>query len=330
MKLSLLRLLACPACGGTIEHSAGDISAGEVVMGALRCATCAASYPIIDSIPRFVPAANYARSFGFQWNRFSRTQLDETLGIPLSRDRFFNETRWPRNLQGELVLEAGSGMGRFTCHAASTGAEVVSFDYSSAIDANRRNNASLSNIHFVQADIHRMPFRRVFHRLYCFGVLQHCPDPKQAFLALPRVVVPGGQIVVDVYRRSWKTRFWGQYYLRPLTRRIAPERLLPLVERYFSVVYATTGRLRSFNDHWSKIVSIALGIADYRGELDLSTEKMRELCLLDTFDKLSPAHDHPQTIEEVQQWLREANLAAAESAPGYNGIEARGIVGATE
>jgi len=53
---------------------------------------------------------------------------------------------------------------------------------------------------------------------------------------------------------------------------------------------------------------------------------MKEWCLLDTFDKLSPAHDHPQTIKTVQRWLNEAKLMDAAAVPGYNGIEARGKI----
>jgi SAM-dependent methyltransferase len=326
MKRTLLKYLCCPSCSGDIEYAGAKPDGGEMIEGQLRCSGCGAGYPVIDGIPRFVSSDNYARSFGYQWNRFDRTQLDESLGIDLSRKRFFSETRWPQRLQGELILEAGCGMGRFTKHAASTGAEVVAFDYSSAIEANCRNNGHLPNVHFVQADIYRLPFRRVFNRLFCFGVLQHCPDPGKAFRALPSVVVPGGSLVVDVYHRSWKTLFWGQYYLRILTRRIPPNRLFPLVERYFDIVFRTTGRLRPLNDHVSKIASIVLGIADYRGLYSIEDAKMKELCLLDTFDKLSPRHDHPQTLRAISRWLEEAQLEAAEAAPGHNGIEARGIV----
>ncbi len=323
MKLTLLDWLRCPECGAPVNLAPGhDAADGEVHAGSLRCAACPATYPIVRGIPRFVGDGNYTGSFGYQWTKFSRTQLDEHLGVPLSEERFQTETGWPRSLAGERILEAGSGMGRFTRCAAATGAEIVSFDYSSAIDANYANNHHLPNIHFLQADIRKPPFAPgTFDKVFCFGVLQHTPDPEQSFRSLLPMVRHGGEFVSDVYRRSWKTWFWGQYYLRVITRRIPPERLFPLVERYFNIVHAATGLLLPVSSHFSKLVSLLLGTADYRGLYPMRPEVMREWCLLDTFDKLSPTFDSPQTLADVRRWFDGAEVSSFDVRPGYNGIE---------
>ena len=60
----------------------------EVISGSLTCAPCRLAYPIARGIPRFVDASNYTSNFGFQWNRFARTQLDSANGTTISRDRF--------------------------------------------------------------------------------------------------------------------------------------------------------------------------------------------------------------------------------------------------
>src|SRR5258706_9588186 len=104
---------------------------------------------------------NYAESFGFQWNRFARTQLDEE-GGKLSEERFFAQTRWPRSLPGEVIVEAGAGAGRFTPHAASTGARVFSLDYSNAIEAAKRNNERFANLRFLRGDPPALPLERAF------------------------------------------------------------------------------------------------------------------------------------------------------------------------
>ncbi len=325
MKMRLLDLVRCPECRQRLALADGGArpdAAGEVENGALRCSGCARSFPILGGIPRFVGADNYSGSFGYQWTKFDRTQLDENLGVPLSGQRFAGETRWPASLPGELMLEAGSGMGRFTRCAAATGAEVVSFDYSSAIDANYRNNKHLANVHFLQADINRPPFApETFDKAFCFGVLQHTPDPEQSFKSLLPLVKHNGQFVSDVYRKSWKTIFWGQYTLRVITRRIPPERLFPIVERYFSVVHAATGLLLPINSHFSKLISLLLGTADYRGLHAIRPEVMREWCLLDTFDKLSPRFDKPQTLRDVRRWFEDLEVAAFDVRPGHNGLE---------
>ena len=51
-------------------------------------------YPIINNIPRFVDSNNYSNSFGFQWNKFSRTQLDSQTKQPITHNRFWRATGW--------------------------------------------------------------------------------------------------------------------------------------------------------------------------------------------------------------------------------------------
>lgn len=326
MKLKLLDHIVCPHCGCSLTLFADkQISTHEVDVGKLKCSHCGIEYPIIDGIPRFVPASNYADSFGFQWNLFSQTQKDEYWGANISQERFQQETRWPERLESELILEAGCGMGRFTPYAAATGAEVISLDYSRAVDAAQRNNAGLANVHFIQADIYHLPFKREsFNRVFCFGVLQHCPDPRAAFLSLIPFLRPEGSIVVDVYKKSWRNIFFGYYYLRVFTKGRNPSMLFPWVKNYFEVVYALTGFVRLLNARVSGWLSMLLGIADYRGVFNISEERMKELCLLDTFDRLSPAHDHPQTLRSVRNWCEDGSLVGVDVKYGYNGIEAHG------
>jgi 16S rRNA A1518/A1519 N6-dimethyltransferase RsmA/KsgA/DIM1 with predicted DNA glycosylase/AP lyase activity len=49
-------------------------------------------------------------------------------------------------LLGEIVLEVGSGAGRFTEIILKTGATLFSCDYSDAVEANFENNGSDSNL----------------------------------------------------------------------------------------------------------------------------------------------------------------------------------------
>jgi SAM-dependent methyltransferase len=255
-----------------------------------------------------VPPENYAESFGFQWNAFARTQLDEE-GGKLSEERFFAQTRWPRSLEGEVIVEAGCGAGRFTSHAASTGATVVSVDYSIAIEAAKKNNERFENVHFIQGDLRKLPLKEgVADRLFCFGVLQHTPDPDASFRALVPLVKKGGHIAVDVYRRSWRCLLYGRYFLRPVTKRFAPRRLFPLVKAYVATLYPTIGVLHKTIGPKALVLSSVLALADYRSVWDLPEERLRELALLDTFDALSPAHDHPRSVEQVKRWFEEAGL----------------------
>lgn len=329
MRLEHLALLACPACGHDLVLSATHTTTdGRVNTGALLCTACETRHPIVASVPRFVPADNYASGFGFQWRKHSRTQYDGYSGSSISEERFFGATRWPRNMQGECILEVGGGSGRFTEHAASTGAVVASLDYSAAADANYASNGHRSNVLIVQADVYAMPFRRAsFDRCYCFGVLQHTPDVEGAFRCLPRMLKPGGYLAVDVYRkpRGMRRLTATKYYVRPITRRMKAELLYSLTSRYVRLMWPLARLLRRV-PYLGVRLNWALLVPDYGESLPLSDKQLREWAELDLFDMLSPTYDSPQDLETLRQWFEAAGLTNVEAHVGFNGLEGRGRV----
>ena len=328
MRESHLKWLACPACRAALAARADRREAdGRIAAGELTCVGCGAGYPIRGGVPRFVPPMNYAAGFGLQWNAHARTQYDSHNGTKISETRFFAETRWPRRLEGEVVLEVGSGSGRFTEQAASTDATVVSVEYSSAVDANYASNGARENVLIVQGDLYAMPVPRgVFNRVVCIGVLQHTPDVARAFRVLPEYVRPGGQLVIDVYKRPRGLRrvLNTKYWVRPLTRRVPPARLYRFVRRYVGAMWPLA-RALSRIPRAGRHITWALLIGDYRGVLDLSDAQLREWAILDTFDMLAPAYDTPQDLATVRRWFEDAGLAQVEVHYGFNGIEGRGI-----
>lgn len=321
-----LSLLACPDCGADLAVTEGEI-AGELLEGSLGCAGCGASFPVRGGVPRFVPAANYASGFGLQWKVHAHTQLDSRNGTRISEERFFDETRWPRSLEGEVVLEVGSGAGRFTEQAVSTGATVVSLDYSTAVEANFASNGSRPNLLIVQGNLYEMPLREgSFDRVICLGVLQHTPDVEKSFKTLVRYLKPGGQLAVDVYRRPRGLRRLAntKYWIRPLTRRIPPETLYRLTSAYVRTMWPVA-RMLSRIPVVGRRLNWMLLIADYQGALPLTDEQHREWAVLDTFDMLAPAYDDPQDPETLERWFTEAGLRDVEVHAGYNGVEGRGV-----
>lgn len=177
----------CPDCAGELCFVPG-MGGGDVAEGGLRCRSCGVSYSIIHGIPRFVAPENYAGAFGFQWNLHPKAQLDSRSGLPISRERFFEATQWPGDMKGLRILEAGCGAGRFTEIACQTGAQVFSGDYSLAVEANLGNNGHFTNLYLFQGDIYKLPFPAgFFDKIFCFGVLQHIPDPEAAFACLARL-----------------------------------------------------------------------------------------------------------------------------------------------
>ena len=117
MHRRFLDRFACQKCEGIFRLgpiASENGSTGEIVEGEIICTSCGVVVPIVRCLPRFVPSESYASSFGFQWNRFDKLQVDAVMHNDLTRDRFYATTGWPTRMEGQVILEAGCGAGRFT------------------------------------------------------------------------------------------------------------------------------------------------------------------------------------------------------------------------
>ncbi|MBI3669971.1 MAG: class I SAM-dependent methyltransferase [Acidobacteria bacterium] len=328
MNRKALESFACPECRAALRlaHAEpGASSNGRIREGLLECTGCSATFPILRSMPRFVPSEEYAASFGYQWNRFDRLQLDRVMHNDLSRERFYATTGWPARMEGQRILEAGCGMGRFTQIALETGAEVFSFDLSNSIEANFKNNGTAESVHIFQASIYKIPLRPgTFDKIFCMGVLQHCPDVKQAFLSLVPYLRPGGEIVIDVYQRN---RFVPalKYWVRPFVTWMGPRKIHALLRVTIPPAFELKKALYQVPVVGKPIGNlIPIGPISHKPKLEYTDEELKEVKMLSALDMLSPVHDHPQNIEDVRAWFAEAGLVDIQMKTGFNGINAKG------
>jgi SAM-dependent methyltransferase len=323
MKQEHLKYLACPRCAGELTIAQIDnYLEDSIENGLLQCSQCKDEFKILRHIPRFVPMENYASGFGFQWNKHDRTQYDSYSGVNISEKRFFDTTKWSRNLSGQIILEVGSGSGRFTEQAALTGGMVLSLDYSHAVEANYASNGHRNNVLIAQGDIYSMPFKQAsYDKLFCIGVLQHTSSVERAFLSLPKFLKPGGSLVIDIYRyRWWKYWLTPRYRVRPLTKRLPTETLYEWCERYVDFMWSIARWININVPQGRHINQLLLLIADFRGSYPLSEEMLKQWSTLDMFDCLSPIYDSPQTLRNVKKWFEKSALEQIDIHYGHNGI----------
>ena len=271
------------------------------------------SFPLRDGAYRFVKGTNYAENFGFQWNKFEKTQIDRFQQNSVqSRERLFAVTGWEKEDLSQLnVLEVGSGAGRFSQVVLQyTKANLFSVDYSSAVEANFRNNGPNDRLHLFQASIYELPFAPgQFDKVFCFGVLQHTPDFKKSVKCLVDMVKPGGELIVDFYPvRGWYTKIHAKYLLRPFTRKMDHQKLLGRIERHADRLVASYRFFDSIG--LGRIVNRFLPVCDIKRTIPSQLDKaaLREWVILDTFDMFSPAHDYPQRLETVIHWFKELGM----------------------
>jgi SAM-dependent methyltransferase len=328
MHREAVELFVCLKCRGSLRIASvrsEDSTKGEIIEGQLSCEVCKQEYPIVRNLARFVPTESYASSFGFQWNRFDRLQVDSVMHNDLSRDRFNKTTGWPTHLEGQRILEAGCGSGRFTQLALETGAEVFSFDLSMAVEAAWRNNSDSRNGTVFQASIYEVPLRQeAFDKIFCMGVLQHCPDVEAAFRSLLPFLRPGGEIVIDVYEKP--NGFPPLKYLaRPFVRPLGTEGIYRLLSWTIPPAFEVKKALHRIPAVGPLLGAlIPIGPISHAPRLNYTDAELKQVKILSALDMLSPVYDQPQKMEDVGQWFYDAGLVEVELKRGYNGINAKG------
>src|SRR5579885_2636647 len=201
MKHEYLRFVCCPCCKSDLDLIADQATAHKVLEGTLRCTKCTELFPVRNAIPRFVQNTRYADSFGHQWRAFSRTQLDNEHNRE-SEIRFTSELGWQEaDLHDRLVVEFGSGAGRFIDVVSRKGARLeVGVDATDAVDADQANLGDRSNVFFIQADFFKLPLKAgTFDKVYSIGVLHHTPDPEGAFKLMIETAKVDGAVGLSLY-----------------------------------------------------------------------------------------------------------------------------------
>lgn len=261
-----------------------------------------------NQILRFVKKKNYADNFGFQWNIFRKTQIDN-FKTQVSKVRLLKQTQWKKkNFNNKtLTLEAGAGAGRFSqAYLRQFPGKLVSVDLSSAVESNKKNNFKFfkkKRLLIFQADISRMPFRNnVFDNTFCFGVLQHTPYIEKTLRELINKTKKGGSIVVDFYPyKGFWTKINAKYFLRPFTIRISKKNLLKVIEKTVPFFY---NMHLIFSFFGLGVLTRLLPICDPKTipKVIKKSQKM-EWIILDTFDMFSAYYDQPQKISKISKFF---------------------------
>lgn len=356
MKTRVLDVVHCPSCGGALTVVAGAREdRGEIRDGTLRCAGCAATYPIHGYIPRLAPELNYSASWGKLWRETGEILRDSFTEIPFHRNALhgsYDEAgtwhddrspfgfEWPTDLSGERVLEVGPGTGNFTEHLVETGANLVCVDMSDAIDTLPEELLTRENVDLIQGDITTGILRGAeFDRLWLFQVLQHTPSPAQTLKDLRALLRPGGELAFTSYGYPPYDP-WYYRFTKRIPDRIAWTLIAAAVPRLLPLKFSLQRRRKTFATR----LSLALldlvdprdiyrqtrrgGMRDYvQGALWERTgdhDLLVKYVIVNTFDRITPEYTNSASHAMVEDWTRSAGYASVETW-GRGGVRARAI-----
>jgi len=289
--VKLAELLRCPMCHAFVREE-------EV---AYSCTGCQRRFPHEGGVVRFVDAANYADSFGFQWQKYARTQLDDTQSAESERDFRRKTGLTPEELKGKLVLDVGCGMGRFAEVATRWGAQVIGVDLSAAAQVAARNLADREFV-ALQADVFALPFApESFDFIYSIGVLHHTPNCEQAVKSLPQYLRPGGTLAIWLYS-AYKPWYRFSDFYRRFTHRMQPKTLHRWLGVVVPLVNGIDGALRLVPGVGRPLSGLL------RYVLPVNRNPNKQWRVLDTFDWYSPKYQSKHTYEEVFRWLESCGL----------------------
>jgi SAM-dependent methyltransferase len=285
-----IAILRCLNCQSELRQEAD----------ALVCLNCSRQYPIVKGVPRFVDQQFYAGSFGFQWLKHNKTQLDDENSRRSEKDFILRTRLEPADLAGKVVLDVGCGMGRYAEVATRWGARVVGIDLSQAVEAAASNLADREAT-ILQADAFSLPFApESFDCIYSLGVLHHTPDCERAVKGLARFLKPGGTLAVWLYS-AYNPWYRMSDVYRNLTRRMSPRLLHGLCYGAIPLygVHQVLGKIPLAG----RPLSGAL-----RYMIPMSFNADPQWRVLDTFDWYSPWYQSKHTYEQVFRWFESCGL----------------------
>lgn len=243
-------------------------------------------------------------SFAYEWKHIYRENDYEKQNFFHFLSPFVKEV----DLAGQRTLDIGCGSGRFTKWAALSGAEVaIGSDLGESVAVAYEMTKELKNACIIQADIYAMPFRSAFDFAYSIGVLHHLPEPKQGFLALPKVLKPGGRFLIWVYNRRDNAR--ALYFYEPL-RAVLRHLHKPLL---YKLCYFPGGVVHGINLFGRWLADIGFPELEKKLPFAYYRHFPFNMKLNDAFDVLATPKSNYYFVETIEEWFSAARLADVKS-----------------
>jgi len=307
-------ILACPHCQGTFRLRDEMTDQTEIISGVLECSACGQTFFIEHGVPNLLDQADAdvtRRGFTDQWNLRFDGQFEnrEVFGMrPEKRAKFMVERCVDSVQPNEWIVDIGCGSAEVTRAIAvqHPEAQVVGFDFSSTLQQSAQNALDVPNLHFVQGDVMRPPFKsNTFMKLFAIGVLHHTADTATAFEAAASLVASGGRMLAWIYPDPLENPLLLPYYgIRDLTF-LGQGHRLPTRWRVRLARLQAATLLPSFALGYNLCQKIETIVRD-EADVDLAEMSLSDLHKSLSFillDNISPEYQFRHKKQEVMSWF---------------------------
>ena len=328
LKKDLVNYLICPKCSKDFSLKIIKMKSTEIIEGILICKK-RHRFPIKKGIPRLVVDKEKVfvqteDSFSSKWRNYYKTYY--TKKWIESQKKWFLERfgfKTGKKLQEflntrSMILDAGTGVGNsaklFSHNIKSL---VFAIDASESIDFAYKKYGNLKNIHFLQADIRNLPFKKNFFDFICSDqVLHHTKDTKSSFIELTKLLTKNGIISIYVYKIKGPLREFADDFIRQTTVKMTEKQCME-----FSKDMAELGKnLSRINKKITipkdiPLLQIKAGTYDiqrfiYWNFLKCwwSKDVPFEQSVATNYDWYFPEYAYRHTPKEVKKWFKDSKI----------------------
>jgi ubiquinone/menaquinone biosynthesis C-methylase UbiE/uncharacterized protein YbaR (Trm112 family) len=229
LKVNLLHYIICPKCYKGFALKSEKYGRNEIVSGLLICDN-GHKFRIIRGIPRLVidETTGFVKTkaaFSSKWKKYNKFYHQKNWLLH-QQNWFLDRFGW-KNLNNfnkflktrSKILDAGTGIGNSAkLFSSNPKSQVFAIDASESIDFAYKKYGTTSNIHFLQADIRRLPFRKRFFNFICSDqVLHHTKNTETSFKNLTKYLEKNGMISIYVYNKKAPIREFADNFIREHT-----------------------------------------------------------------------------------------------------------------
>jgi len=318
----------CPKCKSKFHLKSEKQQKNEILKGILICSKNH-KFPIFNGVPRLVidKEKNFEKTetaFSSKWKNFNKSYhnkrwYDKQQKWFLERFGWTTVSKFHKFLNKcEYILDAGTGVGN-SAHwfSANKNALVFAIDASESVLFANKKYGKITNIHFLQADIRQLPFKKNFFSFICSDqVLHHTKNTKTSFINLTKHLKKNGLISIYIYKKKGPIREFSDDHIRDIMINKSEKDCLK-----FSKSMAILGRSLS---KLNKKITIPENIPILKikaGTYDLqrfiywnflkcwwSDDVPFDQSIATNFDWYFPKFAYRHTPDEVKNWFKEQKL----------------------